>query len=175
MYYKALLRQSEQHLSGISDTDNVPVTTQLFACGGLWMQNKMNELDGTNRIPIKPIAFNYYGVLKYTACLLALFVSGVMLSFISMWLIPISIIVFYVAEVQLLFLFPLLIDGVKHPLTTSIKQTYKTGISRAIFNVIPIGFYMVGGLLDVKAPLKKWHIGCLSILIWYRDEVRNRL
>jgi hypothetical protein len=34
---------------------------------------------------------------------------------------------------------------------------------------------MLSGLLNRQNPFRRWHIGCLSVLLWYQHEVRNRV
>lgn len=144
-----------------------------FNRGGEWMRMQMSELRLVS-IPDRDIPFTFYGLLKYGICLMACFVSALVLYQINPLIVPISIIVFYVFEVHLLFLFPLLIDGAERPIYSSIVATYKIGVFRALLAVMPIGFIMILGLLKREKRLENWYIGCLSVIIWYENEVRNR-
>jgi len=121
------------------------------------------------------VPFTLYGLLKYFLCLSAFTLSFVLLLRISVFLTPLSVIIFYLAEVQLLFLFPLLIDGVNAPLLSSVKQTAKLGTVSALLIVMPIAFYMLTGLLNLRDPFRNWHIGSLAILILYLDETGDRI
>jgi len=89
--------------------------------------------------------------------------------------IPLSIVVFYLFEIQFLFLFPLLIDNSKEPVRRGIREVFKIGIIRCLFTVIPIAFFMLLGLFHKRQRYRNWYIGCLAILIWYNDEVRTRI
>ena len=94
---------------------------------------------------------------------------------IDVLLLPLSVVVFYLVEVHLLFLFPLLIDSVRHPVQVSIRLTYQTGLLNAMLTTMPIGFFMMAGLFNIKRPLRNWYIGSLAIIIWYNYEMGNRL
>ncbi len=172
MKFRLLLRQSKAQLKAAGSFTPVPVSPAVFTAGAQWMHG---------RLPAKGKAFNsavsytFYGLLKYGISLLAFVLSALGLFKVSPFLLPLSILAFYLAEVHFLFLFPLLLEGVAHPVLESIRHTYRIGLLSALCTVIPIGFYMLAGLLHFKSPLRAWHIGCGAILIWYRHEVRNRV
>ena len=148
----------------------------VFQEGAKWMYEMLEKLEGTKSSNFNNnVNFNLYGVLKYGICL-----SFFVISFISLWythplLTPLSIITFYLVEIHFLFLFPLLIDHSKKPMVDNIHIIYKIGICKTLITIIPIGCYMMIGLFNFKNPFYNWYIGCLSILIWYKDEVRNRI
>jgi len=146
----------------------------LFSSGAEWMVERLNEISSENQyIFNRDVHFTTYGLGKYLLCLLAFFISFLLFSKTHIALTPLSILVFYVFEVALLFLFPLLIDGVKHPIITSIKMTWEIGFFKAVLIVIPIAIFMLIGLFDIKKRYHNWHIGCLAILFWYLDERKN--
>lgn len=148
----------------------------VFKTGAVWMHKKMIELGIVeNRQPIATVNYTLYGLMKYGFCIVLFCLSFYPLFLIHPVVSILSILVFYLAEVHFLFLFPLLISGNKKPLRNSIMITYRMGVLRTILTVIPIGVYMMIGLLNRKDPLKNWYIGCLCILIWYKDETRNRI
>lgn len=149
------------------------VSVNVFESGAQWMFEQLNENSETRFNKSTP--YSAYGFFKYSISLLAFLVSAFLLFSINIWLVPISIIVFYLVEIHFLFLFPLLIDNVKRPLLTSVRETYRMGVLTALFNVIPIGVYMMIGLFRFSDPFRNWHIGCLAILVWYNEEVRNRV
>ena len=105
----------------------------------------------------------------------AFLISAAFFFSLNIFLTPLSIIVFYLFEVHFLFLFPLIIDKIDQPILTSIKQTYKVGIFNALVTVIPIACFMLKGLFNISKPFHNWHIGSLAILIWYQNEIRDRL
>lgn len=153
-----------------------PVSADVFRQGGEWMQSWLSEWRPVDRQGNdRSIDFNAYGWLKYTLCVSALLLSAWAFYRIAPWLMPVSLLVFYIAEVHFLFLFPLLIDGVEHPLQTSICITYRIGLFRVLVRVIPIGLFMMIGLFRFSDPFRNWHTGCLAVLIWYEQDVRDRV
>lgn len=174
MKYQELILQSKKNLQLHPPAIDGIVSINIFELGAKWMYDKLNE-DKKHAAFNQSINFSAYGSLKYGISLLAFLFSIVQFIKINFCLLPISIVIFYLVEVHFLFLFPFLIDRVQKPVWTSIKQTYKTGIFTTVFNVIPIGFFMVFGLLNLKDPFRNWYIGCLSIIIWYKNEIRDRI
>jgi hypothetical protein len=165
---KAMLKHNPEFISGLPFGD-------IFYAGAKWMHNWMNEMDDRKTVFNYAAGFGAYGLFKYSCCVAAMTIAALLLYKVNVLLTPLSIIVFYFFEVQLLFLFPLLIDNVKNPLWVSMQQTYQIGIFKAIINVIPISIYMVIGLFNTKAPFRNWHTGSLAIVIWYQYEIRNRV
>lgn len=176
MKYKKLLLRSKEYLNQNPQISEVRFSKNIFLSGAEWMCNRLNELDKCNiREFDTSINFHVYGIIKYGIFLTIFIVSAFFLLKVNPLLTPLSLIIFYFFEVHFLFLFPLILDKVKSPILCSIKHTYAMGILIALFNVIPIGFFMIVGLLNRKDPFLNWHIGCLAILFWYKDEVSNRL
>lgn len=171
-----LIEKSTVHLQAYPHAlDNV-FSLNAFEYGAYWMHQRLILLDHRKVNDFnRNINFTLYGILKYALCLLAFLGSLVYLISIHYLLAPLTIIIFYILEIHFLFLFPLLLDEVDHPLRTSLNLTYKLGFFNLLFTVIPIGIYMVRGLTNWKNPLKNWYVGCLAILIWYTDEVRDRI
>jgi hypothetical protein len=145
----------------------------VFSAGARWMAARMNK--NAETVWDNTVNFQAFGVFKYGVSFIAFGLAIYFFGRVSLFLTPLAVPVFYLAEVHFLFLFPLLIDGVGYPVWASIRQTYKIGILRAWINVMPIGAYMIIGLLNTRNAFRNWYIGCLAILIWYDDEVRNRL
>ena len=176
MNFRQLIEQSTAHFENQSyQVENV-FSIHIFTNGAKWMYEKLAYLDSLKELKFdKNSNFTFYGCLKYGICLIFSIISLLLLLKKTIFLTPISIIVFYFLEVHFLFLFPLLIDKVRNPILTSIKQTYRIGILKTMQTVSQIGLFMILGLLNLKNPFKNWHIGCLAILIWYQNEVRNRI
>lgn len=170
MRYQELLLESRAHYKQMKPIDNQLVSSFVFTNGAEWMLERMNELDGKERIFDTSISYEKYGYSKYGICLVVFLLTGIFLFFKAIFLLPLAIIVFYFLEIHSLFLFPLLIDKVENPIRTSIRMTYEIGIFSVLATVIPIGFFMLIGLLNLRNPLKNWYLGCLSILIWYGYE-----
>jgi len=176
MNYKDLLRTGKTHLEKFPDNAAVPGPLHIFPSGARWMFDRLNELDGKKEQAFNTtVNYNFYGCLKYGVCLTGFGLSICCCLHYNYWCIPMSILLFYVLEVHFLFLFPLLIDNSQRPMLTGIQKTYQLGLFKCLFTVVPIAIFMLLGLLRKKDPFRNWHIGCLAILIWYKNEVRNRI
>ncbi len=176
MHFSTLLQLSKHHLQNHPEVVSNVFSFDLFTQGAHWMAHRLNELDDSKIAVVDPMVnFKVYGFGKYILCVLFFVISLLFSLKLNLLLMPVSILVFYFVEVQLLFLFPLLIDQVERPILTSIRLTSEIGVFRAVITVIPIAFYMAWGLCNVKKPFKNWYIGCLAVVIWYQYEVRNRL
>ncbi len=174
MKYRQLIYEAERHLETYPGYLAGPALLAVFNAGGQWMHCRLNELRNSSSITNSSIPYSVYGFMKYSICLFAFFLSIVALGKLSLILLPLSIIAFYIFEIHFLFLFPLLIDGVANPLKESVRLTYKVGFVKALVTVMPIGFFMVWGLLQPGQRFRNWHIGCMAVLIWYNNEVGNR-
>lgn len=174
MKYSKLIAESKALWNNNPEYTKHTVSFKVFNLGAKWMFEQLNKNDEVKSFNDLPNYF-IYGILKYGICLLAFCISFYLFLKIHLLFTPLAIIVFYLFEVHFLFLFPLLIDDVKNPIITSIQQTYIIGLFTTLVTVIPIGFYMMMGLLNLKNPFRNWHIGCLTIIIWYKNEVRNRI
>jgi hypothetical protein len=176
MYYLQLIQKSKEHLKKYAVATQAPPSRFVFTAGAAWICKRMNELDPENPRIFNPhVCYEWYGILKYGVALLAFGISVYGFMGIHWALLPLSVLAFYGFEILFLFLFPLLIDQKPNPLRSSFKMTYAVGYLRALSVVVPIGLYMTIGLLRFKSPLYYWHVGCLAIVIWYDEEVRNRL
>lgn len=167
MTAKILLHKSKQHLGTHPHFIQRVYHFEIFESGAQWMAARMAEIRKQQFVTVPHQDFSYYGFLKYRICILAFVLSFAFLIQYSIFLIPLSVLVFYFVEVHFLFLFPLLIDEVEQPLLESIKLTYKIGVLRSMLIVLCIAVYMLSGLLEITSPFKRWHIGCLAVLFWY--------
>ncbi len=175
MELKDLIRQSSLYLAQNARRIERPFSGDVFQQGGEWMQAWLVEWDPLRKWNSGAIAFNAYGWAKYLISMAAFLGSAWVFYAFDPWLLPLSVIVFYIVEVHFLFLFPLLIDGVEHPLWQSISITYRIGLWRVLAKVIPLGLFMILGLFQRSDPLRNWYKGCLALLIWYEQEVRDRI
>lgn len=142
----------------------------IFSAGGIWMATVLAHIrQQAVADTVQEIPFNYYGLLKYSFALASSAGAGVLLYGVCPLLTPLAIFVFYWAEVQLLFLFPLLIDRVPHPIRESIRLTGRIGVGHAIRRVMPIAFFMLSGWCNRRDPLQRWYIGCAAVLLWYEE------
>ncbi|MBX2923750.1 MAG: hypothetical protein KF746_16220 [Chitinophagaceae bacterium] len=176
MKYKALLEQSRQNIGIDFPVSCRGISFQVFETGCRWMHQKLND-DAGERHRNFNSSINYlkYGMIKYGIAFFVFFFSLWQFSRISLFIAPLSIVLFYLVEIHFLFLFPFILDGIENPLWASLKQTYKTGIVTALITVIPIGLFMLYGLLNIRNPFRNWYIGCFAIIIWYQNEVKDRL
>lgn len=142
----------------------------IFSAGGIWMATVLAHIrQQTVADTVQTIPFNSYGVLKYGFALVSSAGAGALLYEVYPLLVPLAIFVFYWAEVQLLFLFPLLIDRVPHPIRESFRLTRQIGVGHAMSRVMPIAFFMLSGLCNRRDPLQRWYIGCAAVLRWYEE------
>lgn len=155
---------------------NQAFSVHVFQYGAQWMHARMSELSPDDTIPFdQSIRFGLYGMLKYSICLGIFLLSCILLFRIHIVLLPLSVLIFYFVEVHFLFLFPLLIERVPTPVLASIRMTYKIGVVRCIIMVMQIAYFMIIGLFNRRKPFQNWYIGCLSIVLWYKNDVRDRV
>jgi len=169
MTAKNLLDKSKQHLAAHPHFIQHVYHFGIFESGAQWMAARLAEIRKQNVDTVPYRNFSYYGLLKYGICILAFVLSLIFLIQFSIFLIPVSVLVFYFVEVHFLFLFPLLIDDIERPLLESIRLTYKIGVIHSISIVVRIAAYMLSGLFETAKPFKKWHVGCLAVLFWYES------
>jgi hypothetical protein len=176
MTVRALITQSARQFDQQPRQVQQLFSRHIFASGARWMFEKLPENEQETPAGFDTSTnFGFYGCLKYGISLLAFAGACFALGKVSVLLTPLAVLCFYFFEVHFLFLFPLLIDKVKDPLLTSIKETYRIGLPRALVWVFTIAVFMLSGLLNRQNPFRRWHIGCLSILLWYQHEVRSRV
>ena len=171
-----LLRQSAQQLAAQPTQVRQPLSLHIFTTGARWMSAHLPPRAGWPAGFDETIKFGQYGTLKYGSSLLALLVVAGGLAQRHLLLgLPLAGLAFYVVEVHFLFLFPLLLDRVAHPLRASVRATYRVGLLKALAWTLTIAAFMLAGLLRWRRPWRNWHIGCLALINWYRHEVRARV
>ncbi len=132
-----------------------PPTPGGFAQGAEWMRRSLQILRGES-IPPRPGAYDRAGLAKYGLCLVGGALGGV----------P----GLYAIEAQLVFLFPLLIDGVADPIVASRALTRRAGGTASVMRtVLPIAARMLSGGPRGQGAIRSWALGCLAILIWYES------
>jgi hypothetical protein len=83
----------------------------LFSSGGVWMQQALEYLRGSP-LPGSRSSLNRVGFLKYGLATGAALLTAVPIILIQVWpLLVLCVPVFYAVEAQMVFLFPLLLDG----------------------------------------------------------------
>jgi hypothetical protein len=145
----------------------------IFSTGGEWMFYRMQMLQFDEKRTVQQLPnFAFYGLFKYALSGAAFLIALWFLWPLGWQYTPLSIICFYLVEVQWMFLFPLLIDQSPAPLRESIAMTRKIGTINAVLVILPIGVFMLLGLFHWKKPLKHWYWGCLAVVIWYNERRR---
>ncbi|BAV06906.1 hypothetical protein SAMN05421788_102459 [Filimonas lacunae] len=176
MNSKALIQLATAQYQLYLQPDAAPWPDQWFSGGGAWMQQQLCFMrGGYGRQSTVTPPFGLYGVMKYGLSVAVFILALVIFYRIHFLLSPLAIVLFYVAEVHFLFLFPLLIDQAKYPLLASVRLTYKIGVIKAVTTVMPVAAFMLLGLFNREERLKNWFIGCLAILIWYEKEMEHRV
>jgi len=145
-----------------------------FRSGGSWMGQALESLRGSP-LPGPAHDLNVLGLLKYgLACGGALF--WVLLAFwLSFPLLAVlAVLVFYVIEAQMVFLFPLALDGETRPFLAARRWTRHAGGTFAVMAVVlPLaGTMLFGGFLG-QGFVRSWCLGCLAVCLWYERLRRN--
>ncbi len=113
------------------------------------------------------------GLIKYGSALTAGLLTLLLFAKIGPAVAFLVVFAFYLVEVHLLFLFPLLAEGHVKPYRTAVRLCWRVGIFHCITNVIPIAVRMLAGLTNSHDPFRGWHEGCLAIVIWYLKVSKN--
>jgi predicted MPP superfamily phosphohydrolase len=83
-----------------------------------------------------------------------------------------GVLVFYAVEAQMVFLFPLLLDGSPRPWRESLRWTRRAGGTVAVMRVVKrLAMTMIFGGLAGGGFVRSWCVGCLAVCIWY-ERVR---
>ena len=140
-----------------------------FASGAQWMRLALETWRGR---PCPQTAFNYQrlGLIKYGLA------SGVALLWAAAcawhvpWLVPLAAVAFYAVEAQMVFLFPLALDGSARPFGAARRWTRHAGGTVAVMRVVvPLACTMLFGGLAGRGFLRCWCLGCLAVCLWYED------
>ncbi len=144
-----------------------------FVGGGTWMRLTLERLRG-RPLPATALPLGRLGLMKYgLAALVA--ALPVVLSLASgwLWLALLSVPAFYAVEAQMVFLFPLALDGEARPLVASRAWTVRAGGTAAVmWVVLPLAVTMLGGGFVGRGFVRSWCLGCLAICLWY-EELRT--
>jgi predicted MPP superfamily phosphohydrolase len=144
-----------------------------FASGAQWMRLALETLRGR---PCPPTAFNYQrlGLTKYgLAGGIALLWAVAACAGRVPWFVPLAAVAFYAIEAQMVFLFPVALDGSARPFGAAWRWTRRAGGTVAVmWVVVPLACTMLFGGLAGRGFLRSWCLGCLAVCLWYED-VRN--
>lgn len=124
-----------------------------------------------------PSIYNYhrlgwikYGLASGAALLWALAVCAWHVP----WLVPLAAVAFYAVEAQMVFLFPLALDGNARPFAAAWRWTRRAGGTFAVMRVVmPLACTMFFGGVAGRGFLRSWCLGCLAICFWYEDLRQN--
>jgi hypothetical protein len=171
-----LLKRSAQQLTEQPNQVRQPLSPRIFTTGARWMFAHLPPQAACPARFDEKTNFGRYGSLKYGSSLLAFgAVAAGLIKLHLPVLLPLAGLAFYVVEIHFLFLFPLLLDRVAHPLRASIRATYRVGFWKALAWTLAIAAFMLAGLLRRRRPWRNWHVGCLALIYWYHHEVRAGL
>jgi hypothetical protein len=146
-----------------------------FTSGGEWMRRVFAFLRGEAPTGSSD-SFQRLGVAKYgMASAGALFCLGVAWQFEQPWILLLIVPVFYAIEAQMVFLFPLLLDGSASPLADSRRWTLRAGGTFSVMRVVlPLAVTMLFGGLTGQGFVRSWCVGCLSVCLWY-EQLRTNI
>jgi hypothetical protein len=167
----ALLRQA----AALYDDSQRPFATQAqqawkggFISGAAWMELVLAELRGQPQRPV-PVCLQGFGMFKYALATLA--ASIVLLLAITTGFYPLMLLcipAFYAVEVQMVFLFPIVLDRLPRPFYTSWQWTRAAGGTVAAMRIVLVlaAVMLFGGLFQ-KGFIRCWCLGCLAVVLWY--------
>jgi hypothetical protein len=144
-----------------------------FISGAGWMELVLAELRGQPQRPV-PECLQGFGIFKYTLATLA--ASTVLWLAIITKIYPLFLLcipAFYAVEVQMVFLFPIVLDRLPQPFQTSWQWTQAAGGTLAAMRVVLVlaAMMLFGGLLG-KGFIRCWCLGCLAVVLWY-EKIRQ--
>jgi hypothetical protein len=150
---------------------------QGFVSGGRWMRQALEQVRGQ---PLADTSYNLHrlGLIKYGLASAAALVWAALTmachrplaALLSAW-------IFYAVEAQMVFLFPLALDGVSRPFREARRWTRRAGGTLAVMTIVlPLAATMLlGGFLG-RGFLRSWCLGCLAVCLWYerlRQETKQ--
>jgi predicted MPP superfamily phosphohydrolase len=125
--------------------------------------------------PATACNFQRLGLIKYgLAGGVALVWAVAACAWQVMWLVPLAAFAFYAVEAQMVFLFPLVLDGSAWPFRDARRWTHRAGGTVAVMRVVlPLACTMLFGGLVGRGFLRCWCLGCLAVCLWYEDLRNN--
>ena len=146
---------------------------KVFDHGAAWMWTQLQILRG-KPADMAIVNFQRLGAAKYALCMWAM---ATCVCAYACWSQPLFLIMapfsFYLAESQMVFLFPVALDHSSRPFHDSALLTREAGGALYVtLVVIPIALSMLLGGFVGRGFARSWYVGCMAILIWY-EEVRH--
>jgi hypothetical protein len=145
-----------------------------FASGAQWMGQIMAFV--RNR-PLSPttVAYQALGFFKYGLATALALSFLLLIAALHAWpLIFGTVLAFYAVEVQMVFLFPLALDGHAHPLRESRRWTVRAGGTLHVMAIVMrLAVVMLLGGFAGQGFIRSWALGCMAVVLWY-EELRNK-
>lgn len=144
-----------------------------FDSGAAWMCAVM-EHQRNDILPSVHASYNLLGFFKYGLSALGALLYLALVIGTGWWpLLPGFVLVFYAIEAQMVFLFPLVIDGCPDALRQSRAWTVRAGGTIPVmWTVMQLAVVMLFGGFVGQGFTRSWALGCLSIVLWY-EELRH--
>ncbi len=145
-----------------------------FTSGADWMRITLSHVRGSE-VPPHALPLQRMGLVKYGLCsIAALAYLALVLSLRWYPLIIGVVFVFYAVEAQMVFLFPLALDGVPDYFRASRRWTQKAGGTlQVVATVLPLAVVMLFGGFIGQGFIRSWFLGCLAVVLWYEDLRRT--
>jgi hypothetical protein len=139
-----------------------------FASGGHWMALALGQLRGTPP-PGSGHALNVLGCVKYGLASVAALPGVVLALLLSQPLaLLLCVPLFYAVEAQMVFLFPLVLDGSEQPFRAARQWTRRAGGTLAVMAIVlPLAATMLFGGFVGQGFVRSWCLGCLAVCLWY--------
>ena len=152
-------------------------TVRGFDGGAKWMHRAMAAA-GWRMPPVGDCGkYGLMGWMKYGICsMLAFLAAAAAWVWLGLWSVPLAVIlVFYLAEAQMVFLFPEALLGRRSPCLSARALTQAAGGSiRVMVTVLPIAAGMLGAGWWRGKGREKWAQGCMAVILWHRHVALGR-
>ena len=148
-----------------------------FSSGAAWMALGLARCRGESSLSAVavPRDCQRLGMIKYVLAGTAMFVmiaGGIILR--SRWPLLLAPCAFYLVEVQMLFLFPVALDGSSDPFRDSLRCMRQAGGTLSgMRRVIVFAAVMLLGGFAGRGFVRCWCLGCLAVCIWYEQVARR--
>lgn len=139
-----------------------------FGGGAAWMRSAMGVVRG--QAPSGEPSAERLGACKYALASVAASLVLALLWRVPALAVPAAVVIFYVVEVRMVFVFPLALDGEEAPFRAShrlVARTSPQGVATA--RVMRIAARMLFGGFTGRGFVRSWCLGCLAVVLWYED------
>jgi len=143
---------------------------QGFVSGASWMHAVMEYVRGATVPPVR-VDYQRLGIVKYGLASLGASIWLAFCILIEFWPLTVGVIpVFYAIEAQMVFLFPLSIDGSPSRYVDSLLWTRRAGGTVAVMlTVLRLAVVMLFGGFAGHGYIRSWALGCLAVVLWHED------